>query len=89
MATKAINFKLDEKEIHEVRHVAEVYNKSMTDLIKEAIREYLDRAKKDPFYRLTANVEEASPEEESEILEMIEGLSDDDLKISTSKKFNY
>ena len=87
MAVRAMNFKLEETDITDIRHVATVYNKTMTDVIREAIHEYIERIKRDPFYRLTANVEEASAEESTEILEEIEGLSDDDLTISSVKKF--
>ena len=87
MAVRAMNFKLEDADITDVRRVATVYNKTMTDVIREAIHEYLERIKKDPFYRLTANVEDASAEESAEILEEIEGLSDDDLTISSVKKF--
>ena len=59
----------------------------MTDLIKEAIVEKLTALKKDPFYRLTACVEEASAEETEEILADIESLSDDDLTIAATKRF--
>ena len=88
MATKALNFKMDEADICDIRQVASVYNMTITDVIKEAIHEYVERAKKDPFYRLTANVEEASAEESAEILDEIEGLSDDDLSIHSVKKFS-
>ena len=40
--------------------------------------------KKDPFYRLTANIEEASDEESAEIMDTMKGLSDDDLTILLS-----
>ena len=87
MAVRAMNFKLEDADITDVRRVATIYNKTMTDVIREAIHEYLERIKRDPFYRLTANVEDASAEESAEILEEIEGLSDDDLTISSVKKF--
>ena len=37
--------------------------------------------KMDPYYRLTANVMDASPEETEEILSEIESMSDDDLML--------
>ena len=49
---------------------------------------YLPKMKNDPFYRLTANVEEASEEETQEILGELEALSDDDLKIASVKHFS-
>ncbi len=87
MAVRAMNFKLDETDISDVRKVAEVYNKTMTDVIKEAIHEYLERIKNDPYYRLTVNVEDASAEESAEILDAVGRLTDDDLAISSAEKF--
>lgn len=87
MATKALNFKMDEADILDMKHVASVFNMSVTDLIKNAVREYLAELKSDPFYRLTVNVQDASDEESTEILAEIEGLSDDDLTIASTKHF--
>ena len=87
MAAKAINFKMDEAEILDMKHVASVFNMSVTDLIKNSIKEYIAELKSDPFYRLTANVQDASDEETEEILTEIEGLSDDDLTIVSTKRF--
>ena len=88
MAATAINFKMDEADILDMKNVASVFNMTMTDIIKEAVREYVARMKQDPFYRLTANVQEASAEESSEILAAMEELSDDDLSIASSKQFS-
>ena len=87
MATKAMNFKMDEAEILDMKQVASVFNMSVTDLIKNAVKEYLAELKSDPFYRLTANVQDASDEETVEILTEIEGLTDDDLSIGSTKRF--
>ncbi|MBQ6343456.1 MAG: hypothetical protein IJI41_10055 [Anaerolineaceae bacterium] len=87
MAVKALNFKMDEMEINDMKHVASVYHMTITDLIKEAVNEYLTRMKADPFYRLTASVEDADEEETAEILDTINTLDDDDLTIASSKRF--
>ena len=87
MATKAMNFKMDEAEILDMKQVASVFNMSVTDLIKNAVKEYLVELKTDPFYRLTANVQDASDEEAVEILNEIESLTDDDLSIASTKRF--
>ena len=71
MATRAMNFKMDEAEILDMKQVASVFNMSVTDLIKNAIKEYIVELKSDPFYRLTANVQDASDEEAVEILNEI------------------
>lgn len=87
MATRALNFKMEEAEIQDMKDVASVFHMTLTELIKEATKDYVDRLKKDPFYRLTANVQEASAEESAEILEEIDGLTDDDLSIVSSERF--
>jgi hypothetical protein len=88
MATKALNFKMDETEILDMKEVADVFNMSVTDLVKNAVREYIIELKNDPFYRLTANVPEASEEESEEIMAAIEEMSDDDLAIASTKHFS-
>jgi hypothetical protein len=87
MATKALNFKMDETEIVNMKEVAGVFNMSLTELVKNAIDDYIAKLKKDPYYRLTANVQDASDEESEEILAEIEGMSDDELAIATVKHF--
>ena len=82
MAVKAMNFKMDEIDINEMKQVASVYHMTVTDLIKEAVREYVWKMKQDPFYKLNANVQEADTKESSEIQDEIESLTDDDLSIS-------
>ena len=88
MAVKAMNFKMEEADIRDMKAVAGVYNMSVTDLIKNAVKQYITELKKDPFYRLTTNIQEASAEESKEILGEIDGLTDDDLTIASVKRFN-
>ena len=87
MATKAVNLKLDEKRVLDVKSVASAFHMTMTDVINEALDAYLPKMKQDPFYKLTANVQAATQAESKEILSEIEGLSDEDLEISTIKHF--
>ena len=87
MATKSINFKLDEKHIKAMKQVASVFHMTMTDIVNEALDSYLPTMQKDPFFRLTASVEAASKTESEEILSEIEKLSDDDLEITTVEHF--
>ena len=86
MATRAMNFKMDESDVLELKQVASVFSMTVTDVIKEAVREYVGKMKNDPFYRLTANVQEASPEETAETLAIMDSLSDDDLAISSTER---
>ena len=88
MSVKAMNFKMDEAEIQEMKQVAGVYHMTVTDLIKNAVKSYINELKDDPFYRLTAHVQEASAEESDEILSAVGELTDDDLTISSSRRFS-
>lgn len=87
MAIKAMNFKMEEADIQDMKQVAGVFHMSVTDLIRNAVKQYVTELKSDPFYRLTANVDTASEAESAEILAEIEGLSEDDLTISSTKAF--
>lgn len=89
MATKPVNFKIDETEFFDMKKVAKIYDMSMTQLIKNAIEDYIAKLKADPFYRLTVNVQDASEEESAEILTEIERMSDDDLKIVSVKRVTH
>ncbi len=88
MARKAINFKMDEEEIAEMKKAAEVYGMTLTELLKNAVREYLNVLERGPCYRLTMNVEDASEEESVEILSRLENMDADDLKIVSKKSFS-
>ena len=86
MATKAINIKMDEDKLADVKKVAAVFHMSITDVVTDALDEYLLKMMNDPFYRLTANVEDASNEETKEILDELGNLSDDDLTIESVRR---
>ncbi len=88
MARRALNFKMDEADIMEIKEVAGMFRLSMTDLVTNAVKAYIDELKQDPLYRLTANIQESSTEESKEILAEIENMSDDDLSIAATKRFS-
>ncbi len=88
MATKAINLKMDENRILDIKEVASVFHMTITDVINEALDAYLPAMKQDPFYRLSVNVKDASNSETAEILAEIDSLTDDDLKITTVEHFS-
>ena len=87
MATKTLNIRMDEAEIQGLKEVAFSFNMTLAELIKEATKEYVERLKKEPLYRLTVNVQKASAEESEEILEEIKSLNDDDRSIVSSDQF--
>ena len=63
MAARAVNFRMDEAEFLDMKQLAGVFNMSVSDLIRNAVKEYLAGLKSDPFYRLTIHVQDASDEE--------------------------
>ncbi len=84
---KAINLRMNEAEIFDIKKLASVFGMTMTDVIREAIKEYLEKMKQNHFYKLTNNIQEASPEESEEILAEIDALTDDDLSIAAVERF--
>ena len=87
MATKALNIKMDEDRLADIKSVAKVFHMSITDVVVDALDEYLPKMKCDPFYRLTVIIEDASDEERQEVLEELGALSDDDLEIASVKHY--
>ncbi len=87
MAVKTLRLKLNENELADVRQVASVFHMSVNKVLREAVRGYVDIKKQSPLYRLTDNIEEASPEESAEILAMIENMTDDDWETASTKYF--
>ena len=87
MASKAVNLRLDERDILDIKNVAAAFHMTFTAIIREALNEYLPKKKNDPYYRLTANVAMAPDDEAEEILSTVESMSEDDLSISSTKKF--
>ena len=51
MAVKALNFKMEESEILAMKEVAEVFHISMTDIVRNGVREYIAELKKDKVMR--------------------------------------
>ena len=86
--TKALNFKFDDSMISDIEKLTETYHITKTEFLKEAISEFIEKLKKDPYYKLTANVKAAIEEETEEIHEEIDKITDYDLSISSSKRFN-
>ena len=85
MTMKTLRFRTTENQIADIKKVASVYHMSVGKAMREALNEYVDRMKQKPFYRLTADIEEADPEESAEILAMIENMTDDDWETASVK----
>ena len=78
MTVKALSFRTSESEIAVIKKAALRFGMSVAGLLREAVREYIERRQKEEIFKRLENVEEASPEESAEILAMIENMTDDD-----------
>ncbi len=85
MATKPVNLRMDEAQIMDIKDVASVFSMSFTDVIREAVDDYLVKKKKDPFYRLTSNIQEVTDKENEELISDLSSLNEDDLKIAETE----
>ena len=85
MAVKTVNIKIEESDFLALEKAANAFHMSVTDLVQNSIHEYIEELKKEPIYRLTANIQNADEAESAEILTAVESLSDDDLTISSSR----
>ena len=72
---------LSPNEISDMKNTALVFGMSAADFVRKAVREYVEQKKREPFYRLTANIEEADPEESAEILALIDSMTEDDHEV--------
>ena len=90
MMTKALSFRVDDRDIAEIKQAASMYQMSVAGLLREAVREFIEnrktaKKKKEDFFKRLENIEEASPEESAEILAMIENMTDDDWETASVK----
>ena len=85
MATKSVNLRLENAQVLEIKKIAEAFQMSFTDVVRNALDEYLPKMERDPFYRLTANVREVSDKENEELAETIASLTDEDLQIEATE----
>ena len=78
---------LTPEEITDMKNTAAVFKMSAADFVRNAVREYTKQKKQEPFYRLTANIEEADPEESAEILALIDSMTEEDHEVVRTDYF--
>lgn len=81
----SFNLRLDQELIDDIKKVSKIYDESMSELIREGIQMALEKRKNSIFYRLNSITEYVDEEEEAEILETLNSLTDDDLTIERSE----
>ena len=77
---KQISLRLEEKQLEELKHVADICERDYSSIIREGIDEMLKKIKSVPWYRLN-DAPLMDPEEEAEILNEINSLTPEDLDI--------
>lgn len=77
---KTMSVKLEDSVIGEIKKISEILKISYSDFIRSAVKKEIEENQKNFMYRLS-NVPYAALEEEKEILELLNNLSDEDLKI--------
>lgn len=78
---KAISLRLDENMLQEIKEVSNIYNIPSSELIRKGIEMILKEKKSEAYYRLTANIQEATEEETKEIMDKLNSYTDKDLEI--------
>jgi len=77
---KIMSFKLDENLILDIKRIAEVFNMSSSEFIRNAVKKEVEEKKNDFIVRMS-DVPYCDEKEEKELIEILKTLSDDDLKI--------
>ena len=72
------------KLLEEINKITEVFSISLTDFIRNAVEKEVKEIKKDFFYKLS-QVDYCSNEESKEIIEELNKMTEDDLKVTKIK----
>lgn len=78
--SKTISLKIDDELFNNIKRVSNLFNVSSSEFIRNAVIKELENKKNDFIIRLS-NVEYCDDTEENEITELLNKLTDDDIKI--------
>ena len=78
--SKTISLKIDDELFNNIKHVSNLFNVSSSEFIRNAVIKELEDKKNDFIVRLS-NVEYCDDTEEKEITQLLNKLTDDDIKI--------
>ena len=84
---KTISIRLEDDMLEDLKNTARIFNENYINLIREGIKKELNERHKYPLYNLVNGVECCSEEEEKEIMDIINSMSEDDLKIVERRKY--
>ena len=80
MMSKTISLKIDDELFNNIKRVSNLFNVSSSEFIRNAVIKELEDKKNDFIVRLS-NVEYCDDTEEKEITQLLNKLTDDDIKI--------
>ena len=81
---KQISLRLDENQYNELKSLSEIYNKDYSQIIRDGIDAMIVKLKNDPWY-MVQKMMDSTPvmekEEEKEILDELNSLTEEDMEI--------
>ena len=81
---KQISLRLDENQYNELKSLSEIYNKDYSQIIRDGIDAMIAKLKNDPWY-MVQKMMDSTPvmekEEEKEILDELNSLTEEDMEI--------
>ena len=81
---KSVSLRLNKSLLEEINKITEVFSISLTDFIRNAVEKEVKEIKKDFFYKLSQD-DYCSDEESKEIIEELNKMTEDDLKVTKIK----
>ena len=81
---KSVSLRLNKSLLEEINKITEVFSISLTDFIRNAIEKEVKEIKNDFFFKLS-QVDYCSDEESKEIIEELNKMTEDDLKVTKIK----
>ena len=81
---KSVSLRLNKSLLEEINKITEVFSISLTDFIRNAIEKEVKEIKNDFFFKLS-QVYYCSDEESKEIIEELNKMTEDDLKVTKIK----
>ena len=85
---KQISLRLDENQYNELKSLSEIYNKDYSQIIRDGIDAMIVKLKNDPWY-MVQKMMDSTPvmekEEEKEILDELNSLTEEDMEIAETR----
>lgn len=78
---KTMSVKFQENTVLDIKKISEIFNISYSDFIREAVEREIKIKKQDFMFKMS-NVPYCDEEEEKEIIELLNSLSDEDLEVA-------